>query len=100
MQQHTHVQVLWLGHPECKATWEPATSLPYELVEDYERGIIREATVDATPLYGHVFNTMSVTRRTDDILPRDAKKSKQERLCPDDLEGYVIASYRHTTLTK
>ena len=55
-------------------------------MEDYEKGITRVTTVDTTPLYGHVFNTMTVTRCKDDT-PTKAKRSKQERLCPDQLEG-------------
>ena len=33
-------QVLWLGMPDLHVTWEPASSLPTEAIEEYEKGIV------------------------------------------------------------
>ena len=35
-------QVVWLGRDSTSATWEPESSLPQQLVREYEEGIIRE----------------------------------------------------------
>ena len=34
------VQVLWLGMPDVRITWEPASSLPAEAIEEYEKGLV------------------------------------------------------------
>lgn len=31
--------MVWLGKPLTQNTWEPATSIPSKLIEDYEKGI-------------------------------------------------------------
>jgi len=77
---------LWLGQPQCSATWEPASSLPLDLIEDYEAGISRESTLETKSMYGHVFNTMTIKRSG----APETKKKKLERACIEDLEGYLL----------
>lgn len=36
------LQVAWIGHDVAAATWEPESSLPQELVREYESGLLRE----------------------------------------------------------
>lgn len=84
------VQVLWLGRPECNATWEPACSLPQKVVDDYETGVAREIELDTTSLYGHVCNTVTMSGKT--LERSEPKKKKTERPSYNDLEGYAHLS--------
>ena len=54
---------MWLGQPECYATWEPAESLPQCLVQQFEAGVVPETEVESVLLYGHVSNTVTVTQK-------------------------------------
>lgn len=33
---------MWLGREHAAATWEPASSLPQQLIVEYEAGVLRE----------------------------------------------------------
>ena len=79
---------MWLGSPECSATWEPSTSLPKKLIEGYETGLRTESQVNITATYGHISGMITVTH-TDHALPPNTKKAKQTRPSPESLEGYV-----------
>ena len=74
-----------MGIPECKATWEPASSVPQNLVAEFESGVTTVANVDTATLYGHVSSTMMVTHTT--VTQPEAKKRKKERPCHTELEG-------------
>ena len=69
------IQILWLGSPECSATWEPLTSLPKKLIDNYEAGLRTESQVNITTNYGHISGMITVTHN-DNALPPDTKKSK------------------------
>ena len=56
------------------ATWEPASSVPQDLVAEFEAGVTTEANVDTTTLYDHVSNTMTMTKRT--ATQPEAKKRR------------------------
>jgi len=79
------LQVLWLGVPQCKATWEPASSVPQDLMADFEAGVTTEVDIDTTSAYGHVSNTMTVTHKP--VSQPEVKKRKEERPCHEELEG-------------
>ena len=92
-----HVQVLWLGCPDCYATWEPASSLSRQLVADFEAGITTQPTIQTTSVYGHVSNIMAVSQmRTDQP---QTKKRKEEQPCHRDLEGYVTVNFNFVSNT-
>ena len=83
------LQVLWLGHPECHATWEPAKSLPQSLVDSFEDGVMAESKVDSVNLYGHWSSIIATKSSGDkDVDEPKGKRTRQERPCYDDLEGY------------
>jgi len=86
--QHFHTQVLWLGQPQCNATWEPCSSLPPELIEDYETGIAREAAVETKFAYGHVVNTVTISKTE----AHGEKRKRQERPCVENLQGYFMCT--------
>ena len=64
----------WLGHPDCKATWEPASILSSSLVADYEAGIQKETITESATTYGHISSTL-VTKNNSSPEP-PAKKPK------------------------
>jgi hypothetical protein len=66
--------VAWLGHPDCKATWEPASTLSSSLVADYEAGIQKETVTESATTYGHISSTL-VTKNNSSPEP-PAKKPK------------------------
>lgn len=81
------IQVLWLGQPDCFATWEPAVSLPQSLVQQFEGGIVPEARVETIQLYGHMSSTLTVSQQGS--LTLEAKRMRLERPYHEDLEGYA-----------
>lgn len=81
------MQVLWLGCPECFATWEPASSLPTTLIEQFESETIGESSAESVPLYGHVSSTVTINEHS--IEQPIEKKKRRERPSVDDTEGYV-----------
>ncbi len=46
--------------------------------------------MDVTPLYSHLSATITVHESEQSVSEPDPKKAKKERLCPKDVEGYVI----------
>ena len=64
----------WLGHPDCKATWEPASILSSSLVADYEAGIQKETITESTITYGHISSTLVIKNNLSPEPP--AKKLK------------------------
>ena len=80
------LQVLWLGRPECETTWEPATALSPSLVADYEAEILTETSTECDATYGHTSTTLVVKSALQEPA---LKKSKRERFCQDDENGYI-----------
>ena len=76
--------MLWLGHPDCEATWEPAAALSPVLVANYEAGILAETSTECHATYGYIATTMVVK---DAPQQPASKKSKTERLCQGDENG-------------
>lgn len=80
-------KVLWVGRPECHATWEPAKSVPQYLVQQFEAGEASESEADTVPIYGHLSGIITTSKGSEDV--QVAKKKKMERPCHEDVEGYV-----------
>ena len=77
-------QVLWLGTPQCNATWEPSTSIPKNLIDQYEASSTVNVTVNNTVQYGHNSGAISVTYiNAEEPL---AKKARHERPSFESLE--------------
>ena len=79
--------MVWLGHPQCKATWEPASSLSSSLVADYEAGIQTETVTESATTYGHISSTL-VTKNNMSPEP-PAKKPKVQ--CSIQLNEHRLA---------
>ena len=90
------IYVLWVGCPECYATWEPASSLPQDLIENFESGVSVETRVHLEPLYGHISGTITVSEMNITKVPVP-KKARKQRQCLKDLEGYVGFLYIHAS---
>ena len=71
-------QVLWLGKPDVEVTWEPESSLPQAIVQEFESNITSEVTEKKTSQYGYDCNTLVVESEVDPLQLN--KKSKIE--CP------------------
>lgn len=70
-------QVLWLGMPDVHITWEPASSLPAEAIEEYEKGLVSTPLQQSGNHYGHETCTLVVARGTEGS--HRVKKSRTER---------------------
>ena len=81
------MQVLWLGLHECCASWEPSSSVPQSLVEQFEAGNNPQSRVETATIYGHISGTVITTSSC--IEKPQAKRIRQERACYAELEGYV-----------
>ena len=69
------VQVLWLGHPDCVTTWEPATALSPSLIADYEAGVLKEAASESQEAYGLTATTVVIKDKPQQPA---AKKARRE----------------------
>ena len=76
LNEFIYIQVLWLGHPECSATWEPASNLPHSLIRDYEAGIESEVSLEKASMYGYISNVLHVSRKQSQGSISEPKKWK------------------------
>ncbi len=74
--------MLWLGLSENASTWEPESSLPSTLVENFQAGITTEADALTEKLYGCTSTILTVASQ-----PPAAKRPMIERLCKAEVEG-------------
>ena len=56
------MQVIWLGKPNLDVTWEPVSSLPPAVVEEFEHGIQAEVVEHTETSCGQHTTTLGVTR--------------------------------------
>ena len=83
-------QVVWLGTPTMKTSWEPASTLPSSLVEDYEKGASGDV-LESFSSGGQTIHTMSTT-------PGGANEPKSKKMkCmgskeTDEDTGYIMFS--------
>ena len=71
------VQVVWLGCNE-KLTWEPSSSLPQHLVEEFESNEPCAEEVLSDSSYGVVNHTLTVRKKSPPtVQPPPAKQSRK-----------------------
>ena len=71
----THLQVVWLGTPATESTWEHASSLPQNYVEDFERGVQHSILQSSSTFGGQTVTAISTSRKDkDDLSPPNAKR--------------------------
>ena len=58
------LQVLWLGRPDLHVTWELASSLPAEVIQEYEEGLVSASVRQSSNDYGRETCTFVVTKNT------------------------------------
>lgn len=76
-------QVVWLGRSLTESSWEPESSLPKELVQDFEQGIQHDIHEDVFASGGQYLHTIS-TKRCE-----SPEKPLQKKIC---LETSTIES--------
>ena len=69
-------KVVWLGRPLTESTWEPETSLPQELVADYEAGFLQEVQRETFTTGGQTIRTLSTAPTKDVCKESRAKRPK------------------------
>ena len=82
------IQVLWVGKPDLEVTWEPASSLPKAVIEEFENKIVSEAIEQTENQYGYNAKTILIESQRDssqDVQP--SKKHKVERPVIQDSNG-------------
>ena len=68
--------MLWLGKPDLQVTWEPASSLPVAVIEEFEKGLIPQAVQSSSNSYGHGTTTIVVEENTSE--PQPSKKARTD----------------------
>lgn len=67
--------MVWLGRPVTESTWEPAASLPQNLVDDYEKGIQHDVCQLSSTSGGQTIHAIATSRKgTDDLSPPEPKR--------------------------
>ena len=72
------LQVAWLGRDDVSATWVLEQFLPKEVIQEYERGIEVEVSVDKAVQTGQKTYTATVTQRQPSL--ETAPTAKRSRL--------------------
>jgi len=86
--------VVWLGKPEAASTWEPLSSLPSKLVEEYEAGFQREVVDEAFTSAGQTLHTLS------SICNREARsKTKKPRISEPSTDSTGLVRYHKRLVT-
>lgn len=80
-------QVAWFGCDE-KMMWEPASSLPQTLINEFEEGVICKESVVTDPSYGVMTHTLVVTKSSA-AEPPHAKQARKS--IPTSEPGYVTS---------
>ena len=75
----------WLGHPDCKATWGPASVPSSSLFVDYEAGIQRWTITDSATTFGHIStlvtkNNLSPEPSEKKLKVDDSNEQNEQRL--------------------
>ena len=55
----TWSKVVWLGRPETHSSWQPESSLSPKIVEEYEKGVQQEISIDSFVSGGQTISTLS-----------------------------------------
>ena len=85
------MQVAWLGQDE-QLTWEPSSSLPVELINEFHRGIAHDQFTNVKNCFGSI----NLTLFTDTLCDTP---SKPKKLKPSTFDsGYVVASTHKFTV--
>ena len=74
---HKHLQVLWLGKSNLEVTWEPESSLPIAVVQEFENKISSEAYEQTASQYGYESSTIMIADNEKELQPN--KRAKMER---------------------
>ena len=82
-----YFQVVWLGEPITKTTWEAATDLPVEMVKEYEDGLKRDIQEDVYISGGQTVCTLSSALKS--LQPEAKKPCLQTSLTDSSNSGYV-----------
>lgn len=90
------LQVLWLGKPEKAISWEPESSLPAAVVQEFESGISAEVTQHVAESYGQHTFTLEVSSTSARVNP--AKKPRISRPVVSKTTGYVYRYMYHSTM--
>lgn len=64
------MQVAWLGRDRTTATWEPESSLPRILIDEYEAGVVREVHDITHTSCGQTVHTLASTTADDEPTPK------------------------------
>ena len=67
---------MWLGQSDLKVTWEPASALNPQLIQDFEEGVPSEVQKHNASLYGYKATTLTVAKHVSQVP--QAKKAKND----------------------
>ena len=76
-------KVVWLGKPETQSSWQPESSLPANIVEEYEKGVHQEISVKSFVSGGQSISMLSHTSDTTKRLQGKLRSDETKRQCLD-----------------
>ena len=77
--------MLWLGKPDLQITWEPESSLPFEVIQEFEKEIKHEAYEETASQYGYNSSIIMIADSKQETQP--SKKARRERPVIQDSDG-------------
>ena len=87
------IQVAWLGKDRTTATWEPESSLPSQLIADYEAGVLREVHDITHMSCGQTVHTLASKAVVDVPLPKRPRVVDSQHISAP--SGYVVDDLLH-----
>ena len=76
---------MWLGQADTKVTWEPASALNSQLIQDFEEGVQSEVQAHHSNLYGYQATSLTVAKHVPQAP--QAKKVKNDPLHRDGMDS-------------
>lgn len=73
------LQVVWLGRPITESSWEPASSLPSDIIEEYESGIQRDVQEKSYTSGGQTIYTLLSARESNSAAQPHTKKPRLDK---------------------
>ena len=83
-----NMQVLWLGKEDVNVTWEPASSLPQAVVDEFEKGVECTAVQQNSDFYGQKTCTLHIETKT--LQSSASKRPRTDRPVIQSNDGWVL----------
>lgn len=79
--------MVWLGKPTIQVSWVPASSVPPQAINEFEKGLGCESITKQSSQYGHETNMILVKDMCSDAPPAKKSRSTAERSIVPNSDG-------------